>query len=256
MEVIPHYQSIHVLDDKGSSRIFGWEALLRGPQGSPLESPIAFFKEARNRGRLAEIDYQAFRQSCRVFAAHDPGGKLFVNIFPETLCSDIFNKEDVYLFLHEIGLAPSRIVVELVEGSRILDIESIHRKLQGMTADRGVSIALDDYGTGFADLEKWLWLSPEYIKIPRSIVSGIHESPRRQEAVKAIVAMSKGDNTLIVAEGVERSEDADWVYETIGAHLGQGFLFSHPSVLPLNGQSKEVISGHEDERECANMAFN
>jgi len=229
MDFCPHYQSIHLLQEGSGDQVFGWEALMRGPKGTPLESPISLFKRARLLNRLPDIDIQALQLSAQTFASNDPGGNLFVNLFPETILCRDFSETFILRMLKKIGLAPSRLVLEVLEPSA--DPEAIAEKLWGFKR-HGISLALDDFGAGESGLKRWLVIEPDYVKCDRSITEGIAHSERKQRALQSVQALDDG-KTRLLAEGVIDAEDVEYLRRHTTIRLVQSFFFSHPEPLRL-----------------------
>lgn len=95
--------------------IFGYEALIRGPAGTPLESPIALFAEAARVGKHVELERLAARISIAVFMEARLPGKLFLNYSADSLRDIEDTRDDVRAFLQAQGLSSDRIVLELTE---------------------------------------------------------------------------------------------------------------------------------------------
>jgi EAL domain-containing protein (putative c-di-GMP-specific phosphodiesterase class I) len=231
----PAYQGIFLLTAQGKKMIYGWEALLRGPKGSEHESPVNLFAMARDKGRLAEIDLLAFCLSCRCFVANDPGGKLFVNLFPETLACEEFTVQALFRFLKKIGLPPARLVIEIVESA--FDLELLENAVREMSAI-GIQFALDDFGGGHRDLERWLKFHPAYVKCDRSLIQGISENTRQVHALRLLEGLCATDGTVLLAEGVETQEEIDFLLAETNVGLFQGFYFGYPS--PLVGRTVDL----------------
>ena len=84
---------------------------------------------------------------------------------------------------------------------------------------------MDDVGAGWSDLERIVHLRPDYIKIARSLIAGIHRDPARQAVVQGLVETASVIGATVIAEGVETEEEAETVLR-LGVPLAQGFLFS------------------------------
>ena len=230
MEFVAHFQGIHMLRHPGSNGLYGYEALLRGPHGTSLENPANIFSEARNRGRLPELDLQSFKLAARTFASNDPGGFLFVNLFPETFSSAEMAPESFLQFLREIGLPPARLVIELVEDQRMSNACVVRQTLEAM-AQEGVRFALDDFGAGVGDLERWVELEPHIVKVDRALLKNIATDRRRQQLLKSIEFMVEGTSSMLLCEGVESTEDAFWLNQNTDILLCQGYHFSRPTTI-------------------------
>src|ERR1041385_3347986 len=101
--------------DSGSGRVFGYEALVRGPSNSPLHAPLPLIRAASRAGRLFELDLVCRELAIRRFRELDLSGRLFLNVSPLSLMEPTFRPGETLRLLHEVGLPPQRVVVELTE---------------------------------------------------------------------------------------------------------------------------------------------
>lgn len=106
------------------------------------------------------------------------------------------------------------------------DIQTCTHKLQ-VLANKGISIAIDDFGTGYSSLNYLRELPVHTVKIDYSFISEIEHSKKGAALVAAIVGMAHGLGIETIAEGVENTNQSDYL-EGLGCHLMQGFLFSEP----------------------------
>lgn len=217
------FQPIFATADK---RVIGYEALSRGPSNSPLHSPVTLFAVARQCGKLLELDMLCRRRAIRRFAEGQLPGKLFLNVLPETLLDHQHSSGRTLQMLHEAGLAPERVVIELTEQSPIDDYQLLQRALRYYRS-MGFSIALDDLGAGYSGLRLWTEMMPEYVKIDRYFIDGIHLDPLKREFIGSILRMAKASGARVVAEGVELGEELA-VLEQLGAQMVQGFWLGRP----------------------------
>ena len=239
MNFIPFFQSIRMVLPGKKPEIYGYEALLRGPENSRFESPDVVFQKARLLGRLQEIDLLAFTMSCRTFAANDPGGKLFVNLFPETLLSETFSPTNINIFLQSIGLSPSRVVIEINEAHA--EPKVLAKRVEEITRD-GIQLALDDFGSGHSDMNRWIELNPAYLKCDQNLIKGVCQNPRRMQAIKSVEMMCQG-GSLLIAEGVETQEDLDCLTQNTDIRLFQGFHLGYPAPLSVEQQKFGLSEG-------------
>lgn len=231
MEFVTHFQGIYQLHPNTQGiKAYGHEALLRGVEDGEIVPPLGLFTTAKRDGSLTELDIQSIKLACQTFSTDDPGGLLFVNIFPETLCTPEFSPDFILKLLENLDLAPARIVLEVVEGWRLADMPRVGKILAQLTAE-GLRFALDDFGIGVGDLESWLDLRPHIIKIDRSLIRGVAKDPRRQKTLMALEWMTKESEALVIYEGVEYVADAVWIQNHFDTPLCQGFLFGRPAVL-------------------------
>lgn len=221
------FQPIIALADR---RILGYEALTRGPSNSPLHSPIALFSVARNCGRLSELELASRRSACRRFRDLQLEGKLFLNVSPESLLEPTHQPGRTLKLLQEFGITPDRVVIELTEQAPIDDFSLLDTALHHYRA-MGFSIALDDLGAGYSSLRLWSELRPDYVKIDRHFIDGIHKDAVKREFVGSILKMAKASRAQVIAEGIELAEELA-VLSEMGVDLLQGYLLGRPQEQP------------------------
>ncbi|KGD77911.1 diguanylate phosphodiesterase [Pantoea vagans] len=213
--------------DPFACEIVSLEALLRGPQG---ESPLDYFARL-TREQLYQVDLQskklAFAQAKKLGIE---GMTLSINLLPMTL---VEVPDAVPFLLNEIaaqGLVPEQVMVEFTENEIISQPEAFEAAIRQLKA-AGISLALDDFGAGFAGLSLLTRIQPDKIKIDRAIISDVHKSGPKQAIIHAILKCCASLEIGVIAEGIEQPEEWMWL-EAAGVTQFQGFLFSKPE---LNG---------------------
>lgn len=202
----------------------GCELLSRGPEG-PFASPVRFLGLARSQGCLTAVDLACLR-ACLSEARRVPAPlKVHVNIFPSTLlglplaaCEDLFR-----------GFEPGRLYLELSEEQFIGDPFELLERVQTLRR-LGVRLAIDDVGKGRGTLDSVLLLEPEMVKIDRDLVDRAASDFRKERLLRRMLALTTAVRCEVVAEGVEREEDAA-LLRSLGVHNAQGYLWSRP--LPM-----------------------
>ncbi|WP_426191055.1 bifunctional diguanylate cyclase/phosphodiesterase [Pseudomonas sp. NFXW11] len=211
-------------------RILGYEALSRGPSNSPLHSPMALFAVARQAGRLSELEIACRQSACKRFSEQQLPGKLFLNVSPESLLEAAHQPGRTLQLLQDFGIPPSQVVIELTEQTPIDDFQLLHNALHHYR-DMGFSIALDDLGAGYSSLRLWSELRPDYVKIDRHFIDGIHQDALKREFVGSILQIAKASRAQVIAEGIEMHEELAVLTE-MGVDLVQGYLLCRPQELP------------------------
>jgi EAL domain-containing protein (putative c-di-GMP-specific phosphodiesterase class I) len=216
--------------DLREGRIFGFEAVIRGPSDSPLHSPANLFAIAERCGRLVELDLLCRAVNIRAFARLRLEGRLFLNVTPATLLEPNFPPGFTRRFLKKLGLSPDRVVIELTEHHPIDDY-NLMRQAIAYYRDMGFAVAIDDLGAGYAGLRLWSELRPDFVKFDRHFIQGIDEDPCKRQFIQSLqeIALSLGCRTI--AEGVETTGECTLV-QSLGVSLGQGYLFARPSPRP------------------------
>ncbi|MGE5470086.1 MAG: GGDEF domain-containing protein [Bacteroidota bacterium] len=226
--------------------ILGYEALIRGPQGSALEFPDQLFGAAKQAGVSLELEHACREASLRAFAGQRLAGRLFLNATPGCLLDHQMMNGQTRALLAELGLAPNRIVIELTENQQITDMPGIQEVLLHYRG-RGFQIAIDDLGEGFANLRMWSELRPEFVKIDKHFVLGIADDRIKYHFVRAMQDLAEICNASLVAEGIERPEDFNCIRD-MGIACGQGYFIARPEEHPVRLLPAAVIAALGQER--------
>ncbi len=220
--------------DLRNRAFIGYEALIRGPAETSLSAPLALFDCAREHGLLLPLERACIEVIFRRFAERHLAGKLFVNLSPSGLLDEQIGDGHTNRLLAELNLSPTRIVFELTENESITDLDQFIKTLDRLRS-RGFEVAIDDFGEGFASLKLWSQIHPDYIKIDRHFIDQLASDSLKYEFVRAIALIARTCATAIIAEGIERPEDLQAVYD-LGIQYAQGYLIScptpHPSITP------------------------
>lgn len=226
--------------------ILGYEALIRGPAGSPYASPEALFRLAQAEGATVTLETMAARTALRAWAELGLPGKLFLNFSPLTLRHLLARRGQAMAALLGLdgaqdataAIAPSRVVIEVTEQSTVGDATSFGQAM-AVLGELGLQYALDDFGTGHANLDMLAELAPQFIKIDKSLVRGIAESSRRLEILRAVLRMMSAFGGRVIAEGIEDAEELAMVRD-LGVSAGQGYFLGRPLPQPPHDVSSEA----------------
>ncbi|WP_407509928.1 EAL domain-containing protein [Ralstonia sp. GP101] len=213
-----------------SGEVLGYEALTRGPAGSRLESPQALFEQAQREHCMVALERFMARLSVSTFTKAQLPGKLFLNLSAAAIREIACDKDNVWAFLGAMQFPHERIVIELTEQACPNPLTSLQDALR-LIRQAGAQLALDDYGTGNANLSLWIGLRPDYVKVDRSIADCVSKSPFRQEVLRSLHSIAKAGQAQLIAEGLENREDLA-VCRNLGINHVQGFLLGKPSEMP------------------------
>ena len=128
--------------------------------------------------------------------------------------------------LHEAGLTPERLELEVTESQLMRDPEASREALTALQS-MGVRVAIDDFGTGYSSLAYLKLLPLDHLKIDQSFVQDISVDANGEAIVRATIALANSLNLSTIAEGVENPAQADYLRQ-VGATQAQGYLISHP----------------------------
>ncbi len=226
--------------------VLGYEALVRGPEGSLLRSPLDLFNAAADQGLLLELNALCIQAVLRGYSERGLPGILFFNVSPQLILQRGFSQERSHKFMKSIGLPPSRVVIELTEDYPTFDFQLVHESLM-LYRSMGFRVAIDDLGEGFASLRLWSELKPEFVKADKHFVLGIARDPVKLEFLKAIQNIAEGCGSQVIAEGIENAEDFKVVKDT-GIACGQGWFIGRPSPEPPGALAPEVLAANADRR--------
>jgi EAL domain-containing protein (putative c-di-GMP-specific phosphodiesterase class I) len=227
----------------GSARLklYSLECLIRGPKGTNAERPAVLFEYVRRKRAEGPIDRACVAAALAESALLPGEPKLNVNVHASTLARDV----DFPAFLLEraaaAGIAPGRLVVEIVEHAPPLDVPGFRRSLEQLR-EAGLTIALDDVGLGQSNYKMILDVRPDIYKLDRYLVAGAWNDPYRQVILDSLARMVRRLEARAVAEGVEDQNELVAV-QASGIDLVQGFLFARP--LPrLELVASGYLEGH------------
>jgi len=218
-----------------SRTVFGYEALVRGEQGGALHSPFALFGAAKEHGLVYELDQVCRSAGLRGAIDFPHGTKLFLNILPSTIQDPNFRADKLIRTLERCELSPSEVVFEISE-QESTSISGSFREIADSYRDLGFEFALDDTGSGYAGFEELIELQPEYIKMDRSVVSGVDQDSMRQDVLAALLQIAEKMGAKVIGEGLDTLEELEMLGE-LGIHFGQGWLFGKPH--PLRADADE-----------------
>ncbi len=227
-------------------RMLGYEALVRGPRGSLLQTPAQLFAAANEEGLAVELNLLCVEQMLRAFAASGLEGSLFFNVSPRVIVQRLHDQERATRFMDSVGLPADRVVIEITEDYPTVDFALVHDSLM-LYRSMGFRIAIDDLGEGFASLRLWSELRPEFVKADKHFVTGIADDPVKVQFLRAIQHIAENCGSLVIAEGIENAADFRMVKD-IGIACGQGWFIGHPAEIPRGELSPEAQRADQDRR--------
>jgi EAL domain-containing protein (putative c-di-GMP-specific phosphodiesterase class I)/DNA-binding response OmpR family regulator len=204
--------------------IFGYEILTRGPKQSSFRNSDMLFSFARDNGLLWDLEALALESSLNRLRSIDLGKEKFlINLEAEMFdISEFKFHEMVDFFSQNRG----RFVMELTERAAIEDYAEFRRSIEEFRA-KGMEIAIDDAGSGYASLEAIASLAPDYLKITKGLISTLGTEPIKQDLVKMLVELAHRINAKTIAEGIETPEEYEWC-QKLGIDLLQGYYIAYP----------------------------
>ncbi len=199
----------------------GFEALSRF-DAEPARTPDLWFADAAEVGEGVALEVAAIEVALRGLSGLPNPIYLAVNASPECMCDD--------RLAAALAVVPGeRLVLEITEHAAIEDYDAVVRRVVGYRA-RGVRIAVDDAGSGYAGLEHIVRLSPDIVKLDRFLIDQIDEDAARRSLAAALVRFARDTGAVVVAEGVETLSQLT-VLRSLGVDRIQGFLLGRPDTL-------------------------
>lgn len=185
---------------------------------APYRNPAVLFAEAaaaEYAGRLGRMVRElAFDSIGRI--------PIFINVHPAELAARWLVRPDDPMFFHE-----ARVFLEVTEAAAF-EHHDLIRAVLGELKSRGISLVIDDFGAGYSNLDRLADLEPAVVKLDRSLITALHESPRQQILVRHLVALMHDFEAKVVLEGIEEPEELRACVDS-GADFGQGYLLARPA---------------------------
>ena len=215
--------ALHVFETTGLEALLRW----RRPDGR-IATAAEFVPVAEKSGLIHELTGWVLRSAASTVAGWRAQGwaraSVAVNVSPPQFFESDF-VDQVARTLEATGLPPSALELEITESvvqTGSATIESLHQ-LRAL----GVSIALDDFGMGYSSLTSLEQLPITRVKLDRQLVAGVDTNPRSAAIVRSIVALCHGLGLQVVAEGVERAAQLEFLGQC-GPLSVQGYLLAAP----------------------------
>ncbi|MCT2559731.1 EAL domain-containing protein [Tsuneonella sp. YG55] len=225
-EFVPFYEQQIDLD---TGEIAGFEMLARWQSPTlGLVGPDVFIPVAEDIGVIAELSENLIDQALAHARDWDPALSLSVNISPIQLRDPWFAQKILKLLVKH-NFPPNRLDIEITE-SCLHDNIGVVRSIITSLKNQGVTISLDDFGTGFSSLAQLRTLPFDRLKIDRSFVSELATEEHSDKLVRAIVSLGDGLDLPITAEGIEDTAILDKL-RSMGRLKGQGYFYGRPESI-------------------------
>ncbi|HEY0156363.1 MAG TPA: EAL domain-containing protein [Thermoanaerobaculia bacterium] len=204
--------------------VFGYEILTRGPAGSSFRNSDMLFSFAREAKLAWALEAIALEGAMKRLRQVDLGARKFLlNLEAEMFGESEFRIHEMVSYFAEHR---GNFVFELTERAAIEDYAQF-RELLSEFREKGIEVAIDDAGSGYASLEAIAAIGPDYLKITKSLVSTLADEPIKQDLVKMLVELGGKVGAKTLAEGIETEEEYV-ACRDLGIDLIQGYYFAHP----------------------------
>lgn len=223
MQLIPHFQPIISHRD---NQVIGYEATIRGlDERNQQHGALQLLATAEHQGKLKEFDFQARDASIHEgISMLSDDQRLFVNISAASL-------------QHSRKWFPDnapihKLILEITEHAPIqINLEMI-TKIERLR-EKGLKIAIDDFGVGYNSVQMVDLLRPDFLKLDKEIVKGATD-----KTIRSLISFCRESNIELIAEGVEKREQLNRLLQ-LGVDYFQGYLFGYP--FSLQQQHKAYI---------------
>lgn len=221
---------LHAASDGAAPALLGHECLMRAALHGETVTPGPMLEIARSANLLFQLDLAARRAALVGAAQYKLPGLIFVNFSPNSIYDPYTCLDSTVRMADELGLARERLVFEVTESERLPEMRLLQR-IVGFYRENGFGVALDDFGAGYSSMDVLLNLRPDYVKLDRSLVSGVDTDPAKALAARKLLETAQGMGLKTIAEGIERPEEWEWVRQA-GADFVQGYFFARPATPP------------------------
>jgi diguanylate cyclase (GGDEF)-like protein len=225
------YQPIFNLGDVTVTSV---EALLRWRHPTRgLVMPSTFIPVAEQTGMIVPLGRWVLAEACQRAAGWQRPNRplaVSVNVSARQLGTGSAFVDTIRDVLATTGLEPRLLTLEITESMLMRDAAASADQLRALKA-LGVRIAIDDFGTGYSSLAYLQRFPVDALKIDRSFISGIGDSPESAGLIRTVIQLGKTLGIETVAEGIEIQSQLD-VLKREGCDSGQGYLFARPLPVP------------------------
>jgi diguanylate cyclase (GGDEF)-like protein/PAS domain S-box-containing protein len=235
-ELVLYYQPLAKVDGE----IIGFEALVRWQHPTlGLVAPGMFIPMAEESGFIIPMGEWVLREACREAASWPQPLRISVNLSPAQ-----FRHGDLVGMVHsallESGLAAGRLEIEITESVLVDDFEralSLVRRLKAL----GIHVVMDDFGTGYSSLQNLQSFPFDKLKIDRSFISNVETNQQSATIVRAVIGLCRGLGVPVLAEGVERQSQLDFLASSACDEV-QGYFFGRPQPIAVYAA---VVNGED-----------
>lgn len=230
----------HLLDNEGlvtlfqpifdlkSGRIFGYEALTRGPQGSEFENAEALFSFAEQTEMIIDLERMCRRRALQMVQTQGQVPRIFINCSVRCLEDIEFEPARFKQEVAGAGLANDQVVFEITERVAIPDWKRFQWFLREIKK-QGFSVAIDDMGAGYSNLKILTEIEPDFLKLDISLVQGADTNLLKLELLRTLKDLAGKIGAEVIAEGLETQAEHQLVRE-LGIPYGQGYYLARPRV--------------------------
>lgn len=213
-----------------TEKVNGVEALIRWKSDElGVVTPDKFIDVLEEDSLFPELGKWILRQAMedgKKFLARNPDMTVSVNLSYTQIQQPGF-VNDLFEIIESTGFPPSRLCLEITERCRLMDIE-LMRNMFGFFREKGIKIAVDDFGTGYASIGILRSIPVDVVKIDREFVKNIDTDPRDKSSVKFISDLATSFSADVCCEGIENNKIRGFVRKCDNIASMQGYFYSKP----------------------------
>ncbi|ARS53330.1 EAL domain-containing protein [Kushneria konosiri] len=220
-----------IVSVREGGRVIAFEALMRLRDGDDIAMPGAFIEAAESTGLIHQLSQHLVDKALRILV--DPaftkrfGRDFVINInLSRHQLKDAMLVDDMMRLIEKHGADPRRVNLEITESAVLAEPAIALRNLIRLR-EHGISIALDDFGSGYSSLSQLCELPLDCIKIDRRFVMDLEREPRKRHVMTSVIDLCRRLDFRVVVEGVEESATLKTVCD-MGAEQIQGFIYARP----------------------------
>jgi EAL domain-containing protein (putative c-di-GMP-specific phosphodiesterase class I) len=219
-------------------RVGGYELLARFSLEQPV-APDQVFAEATRHGLADRLEGAVIETALGLVGTQPRNCFVTINVDPRQI------RSRVVLDALDRPSSLSGIVLELTEHGEPDDLDAMREVLEHVRA-RGANTAIDDAGAGYSGLKQILELRPQYLKIDRDLVSGLHQNEAKRALVQMLGELAGRLDAWVIAEGIEHEAELV-VLQQLGVPLTQGWFLSRPAPpwCEVRSEALDVLGARE-----------
>jgi c-di-GMP phosphodiesterase Gmr len=216
--------------DMRTQEVAGVEALIRlRDEDGLIQAPGEFIGLAAELGLIDDLTYLALGEILKSMDLIDEAFGAHATVSINVAAQQAGDIEFMRGFCQELGATDyaERFIVEVTEEAFVAK-NRFQSHVLPMLREARLRVSIDDFGTGYSSLAQLADITADELKIDRSFITDIHERSRSQSILKAIEALSESLGMTVIAEGVEKEEEAAFLQAETKIRYAQGFYYSKP----------------------------
>jgi EAL domain-containing protein (putative c-di-GMP-specific phosphodiesterase class I) len=211
------YVDLQPIVDLKTGEAYAQEALCRC-HVKEMASPLRLLGAAVEQGSIGRLGRDLRARATRAAGRQ----RLFLNVHPDELDEEYLANGDDPIFTYE-----GTVVLEVPESAPLVRYRYANATLATLR-DRGMRVALDDFGAGYSNLGYIVNLAPEYVKIDRELIAGVTAGSKQQTLLASLNDLCVAQGARVIAEGIETQAELEAIQAT-GIAFAQGYYLGRPS---------------------------